>query len=185
VEEACILVRSGGGGEMSEIVRWRSGLRGLRGGRQRGVTTVEVAMVAPLLIVLLFGIIEFGLMVKDLVGVNQAAREGARAAAVGAIPSEIETRIIESAPTIDTSLLTRQYEYRSYSSSSGWTEWATLGTYVADNGMTENNAEAGDQIRVTLTYPHQLVTGGLFASLADDPESGAITLHTAIVIRRE
>ena len=37
---------------------------------RRGTTTVEFALVAPLLIFLLFGIIEFGIMVKDVVGLN-------------------------------------------------------------------------------------------------------------------
>jgi Flp pilus assembly protein TadG len=138
-------------------------------------------MVAPLLIFLLFGIIEFGLMVKDLVGVNQAAREGARSAAVGATPSTLDTRIANAAPTIQESDLNNTYEYRSFDESSGtWSSWQTLG--VDGN---ENNAEAGDQIRISINYPHQLVTGGLFAGLADDPQQGTVTLSTAIVMQRE
>lgn len=149
--------------------------------RQRGTTTVELAIVAPLLIFLLFGIIEFGLMVKDLVGINQAAREGARTAAVGATPATITTRIAGSAPTIDTSQLTTLYEYRSYDEdSSTWGNWTVLGT---SDG--QNNASDGDQIRISLEYPHQLVTGGVFASLADDPEQGTVSLETAIIMRRE
>jgi len=154
--------------------------RAIRSG-QRGTTTVELAIVAPLLIFLLFGIIEFGLMVKDLVGINQAAREGARTAAVGATPATITTRIAGSAPTIDTSQLTTLYEYRSYDEdSSTWGNWTVLGT---SDG--QNNASDGDQIRISLEYPHQLVTGGVFASLADDPEQGTVSLETAIIMRRE
>jgi len=149
--------------------------------KRRGATTVELAMVGPLLIFLLFGIIEFGLMVKDLVGVNQAAREGARSAAVGATPTTLDARIAGAAPTIDTTALNIQYDYRSFDeSSNAWSAWQTLGVDGA-----ENNAEAGDQIRISVQYPHQLVTGGLFAGLADDPESGTITLSTAIVMQRE
>ncbi len=149
--------------------------------RRRGTSAVELAMVAPLLIFLLFGIIEFGLMVKDLVGVNQAAREGARAAAVGATPATLDTRIAGAAPTIDGSQLSISYECRSFDENSGtWGSWRTLG--VADG---ENDAEKGDQIRITMSYPHRLVTGGLFAGLADDPESGTVTLRTAIVMQRE
>ncbi len=155
--------------------------RKMRAIRRRGATTVELAMVAPLLIFLLFGIIEFGLMVKDLVGVNQAAREGARSAAVGATPSTLDTRIAGAAPTINGADLSITYDYRAFDESTGtWGSWTTLGT---DGG--ENNAEAGDQIRITINYPHQLVTGGLFAGLADDPETGTVTLNTAIVMQRE
>jgi hypothetical protein len=149
--------------------------------QRRGATTVELAMVAPLLIFLLFGIIEFGLMVKNLVGVNQAAREGARSAAVGATPTTLDARIGGAAPTIDTSALSIQYHYRSFDESTGtWGSWQTLGV-----DGSENNAQPGDQIRISIDYPHQLVTGGLFAGLADDPEQGTITLSTAIVMQRE
>ncbi len=149
--------------------------------RRRGTTTVELAMVAPLLIFLLFGIIEFGLMVKDLVGVNQAAREGARCAAVGATPATLTTRIAGAAPTINGAELQMTYEFRSFDEASGtWGEWQPLG----DDGV-ENTAEPGDQIRITLRYPHRLVTGGLFAGLSDDPDNGTITLNTAIVMQRE
>jgi Flp pilus assembly protein TadG len=142
---------------------------------------VELAMVAPLLIFLLFGIIEFGLMVKDLVGVNQAAREGARAAAVGATPTSLNARVAGSAPTIDAEQLSMTYEYRAFDEdSSTWGSWQTL--TVVDG---ENSAQPGDQIRVSVSYPHQLVTGGLFSGLADDPENGTVTLSTAIVMQRE
>lgn len=149
--------------------------------RQRGATTVELAMVAPLLIFLLFGIIEFGLMVKDLVGINQAAREGARCAAVGAVPATITARIAAAAPTINAADLQVQYHYRHFNSDThSWGAWTPLGS----DGL-ENTAQPGDQIRVTINYPHRLVTGGLFAGLADDPSTGTITLNTAIVMQRE
>ncbi|MFP4248551.1 MAG: TadE/TadG family type IV pilus assembly protein [Armatimonadota bacterium] len=156
-------------------------VRTVRRMQRRGATTVEVAMVAPLLIFLLFGIIEFGLMVKDLVGVNQAAREGARSAAVGATPTTLNARIAGAAPTIDTSALNIEYDRRTFDESSGtWGSWQTLGV-----DGEKNNAAPGDQIRISVEYPHQLVTGGLFAGLADDPENGTITLSTAIVMQRE
>ena len=149
--------------------------------QRRGATTVELAMVAPLLIFLLFGIIEFGLMVKDLVGINQAAREGARSAVVGATPTTLDARIGGAAPTIDATTLSIQYDYRSFDESAGtWSSWQTLGV-----DGSENNAEPGDQIRVSIDYPHQLATGGLFAGLVNDPENGTMTLSTAIVMQRE
>lgn len=145
---------------------------------RRGVATVEMAIVAPLLIFLLFGIIEFGLIVKDLVGVNQAAREGARCAAVGAVPDTLTTRIKAAAPTINGADLELAYHYRKFdANTNSWGEWTTLGV-----DGSYNNAKPGDQIRITVKYPHQLVTGGLLAGLADD---GAIMLNTAIVMRRE
>ncbi|MCD6362067.1 MAG: pilus assembly protein [Armatimonadetes bacterium] len=146
-----------------------------------GATTVELALVAPLLIFLLFGIIEFGLMVKDVVGLNQAAREAARVAAVGGTPSTLDARVREAAPTINGDNIVTLYERRTFNEDTGtWTEWTALG--VSDG---ENDAAQGDQIKVTLTYPHPLATGALFSGLADNPDEGTITLKASIIMLRE
>ncbi len=148
---------------------------------RRGTTTVEFALVAPLLIFLLFGIIEFGIMVKDVVGLNQAAREGARVAAVGATPATLDNRVTSSAPGIPGDQIVTLYEHRSYDEDTGtWTEWTALGTLDG-----ENDAMPGDQIKVSLLYPHALMTGQLFSGLADNPEQGTIDLHAAIIMLRE
>lgn len=58
----------------------------LRRGRaaDRGAALVEAAMVTPLLVLLVFGIIEFGLLFKDTSSVAAAAASGARTAATQA-----------------------------------------------------------------------------------------------------
>lgn len=53
-----------------------------RGRRQRGVALVEFALVAPLLFLLLFGIVEFGWAFLQYLDTRHGAREGARLAAV-------------------------------------------------------------------------------------------------------
>ncbi len=50
--------------------------------RERGAAIVEMAMVAPLLLLLLLGIIEFGAVFAQFNDVRHGAREGARFAAV-------------------------------------------------------------------------------------------------------
>lgn len=47
-----------------------------------GVVAVELALVLPVLVMLLFGILQFGIAYNRLQGVHAAAREGARAGAV-------------------------------------------------------------------------------------------------------
>jgi Flp pilus assembly protein TadG len=49
-------------------------------GRERGAVAVEAALVTPLLVLIVFGIIEFGMFFKDLLGVTSAVRAGARIA---------------------------------------------------------------------------------------------------------
>jgi Flp pilus assembly protein TadG len=54
-----------------------------RAGREdRGSAAVEFALVLPLLLLLIFGIIDFGRMLNAKITINEAAREGARAAAL-------------------------------------------------------------------------------------------------------
>jgi hypothetical protein len=49
----------------------------------RGASAVEFALVLPLLVMLLFGIVHFGFAYNAYVTVTHAAREGARMASVG------------------------------------------------------------------------------------------------------
>src|SRR5690606_3704871 len=50
--------------------------------RMAGVAAVEFALVVPLLLVILFGIIDFSFMLYDKAMLTNAAREGARAGIV-------------------------------------------------------------------------------------------------------
>ncbi len=140
--------------------------------------SVEAALVTPLLITLLFGIIEFGLIFKDLLLIHQAAREGARVAAVGASTYEITDRVMQSAPTLNADGLTVQLTYRTYSG--GWSSWTTL-----TNWGGQNDAPANAQVRVQITYDHPLATGPLFARFFGDPGQTSIELSTGMVMCRE
>lgn len=55
---------------------------GSRCTRERGAAAVEFALIAPLVILLLFGIISYGYMLSFRQAISQGAAEGARAAAV-------------------------------------------------------------------------------------------------------
>jgi Flp pilus assembly pilin Flp len=52
-------------------------------GRQEGAAAVEFALLLPLLVLLLFGIIEFGFAFSTRIQATNAAREAARLAVVG------------------------------------------------------------------------------------------------------
>jgi len=145
---------------------------------RKGSTSVEFALVLPLLMVLLFGIIEFGLIFKDVLAINQAAREGARAAAVGNTTSTVSARVTASATTLTTANITITSSYRTYTNGV-WSGWTTL-----TNSGDSNAAPSGAQVKVALSYPHTLVTGGLFSRIAE-PNSNRITLNTSMVMRRE
>ncbi|MET9232485.1 TadE family protein [Lentzea sp. NPDC003310] len=50
--------------------------------RDRGATAVEVALLMPIVLVLVMGIVDFGWAVRAQITITQAAREGVRVAAL-------------------------------------------------------------------------------------------------------
>lgn len=52
----------------------------------RGASAVEAALVLPIVLLIVFGIIDFGRMLNAQITLTEAAREGARAAALNADP---------------------------------------------------------------------------------------------------
>jgi Flp pilus assembly protein TadG len=59
----------------------------------RGTAIVEFAIILPLLLVLLFGIIEFGIILYDKAVITNASREGARAGIVSQDPRVSDSEI--------------------------------------------------------------------------------------------
>jgi|1185.fasta_scaffold51451_2 Flp pilus assembly protein TadG len=59
-----------------------AGLRAARRRRDRGAAAVEFALVAPLLFIVLFGIIDYGIWFADSISARQAVRDGARRGSV-------------------------------------------------------------------------------------------------------
>ena len=83
--------------------------------REKGATLIEFALVLPLLLMLLFGIVEFGWLFSVNLDVKHGAREGARIAAVNeftgvgdvcarmdiaAMPGQTRVAVTRSANTI-------------------------------------------------------------------------------------
>ena len=58
----------------------------------RGAAAVEFALVLPLLLLLVFGIIDFGRAINAQITLTQAAREGARLAALGQPAATVTAR---------------------------------------------------------------------------------------------
>ncbi len=61
-------------------------------GGDRGAAAVEFALLLPLLLLLVFGIIDFGRAINVQITLTQAAREGARLAALGQSTAAVTAR---------------------------------------------------------------------------------------------
>jgi Flp pilus assembly protein TadG len=64
--------------------------------RQRGAAMVEMAIILPLLLLLVFGIIEFSVMFYDKAMLTNASREGARLGVLFNHPDDIPNADIEA-----------------------------------------------------------------------------------------
>jgi Flp pilus assembly protein TadG len=60
--------------------------------RDRGSAAVEFALLLPVLLLLIFGVVDFGRALNAQITLTQAAREGARLASFGQSTSTIESR---------------------------------------------------------------------------------------------
>jgi Flp pilus assembly protein TadG len=66
-----------------------------------GSATVEFALVLPLVLVVVLGVVQVGLVVRDRLLVEAAARAGARAAAIQDDPDAIGAAAFAAAPGLD------------------------------------------------------------------------------------
>ena len=135
---------------------------------QRGASLIEFVLVANLLFLILFGIVEMGLLFKDNTTIAQAAREAARAASLGSQTSVVQSRAISTATTITLTASNITLE----KSADGVT-WTALG-----NSGVVNDAVTGYMVRATILYNHPLITSLVF-------KSGTKQLKAVVVMRRE
>ena len=146
-----------------------------------GTATVELAIVLPLIITLLFGTLEIGLMARSSLSLAQIGREVARAVSVGATSARVQALIGEISTGLDDQRVTATLQYRRMDPATGtWGCWTTL----TDDGV-HNGAQSGNQIRVVLTYRHALLTGGMLANLFNASEDNTVILNSNMVSMRE
>jgi Flp pilus assembly protein TadG len=125
---------------------------------RRGTAAVEFAVVAPVFLLFVFGMIEYGRMVMVYQVLTNASREGARVAVLdGATTASVTAQI---------------NAYMTSASITGWT--------VTVTPDPPENAEYGDPVTVTVSIPFSQVSW-----LPSPMYLGGKTLQAATVMRRE
>jgi len=124
-------------------------------GADRGAAAVEFALLLPLLLILVFGIIDFGRMLNAQITLTEAAREGARASVLG---TSVSTRVNQ---------LT-----------------GGLGTTTTTTTACPANPAPSDTTTVTVTYQFQFATpiGALAPILGGTAYGGPVTLRATGVM---
>jgi len=132
---------------------------------ERGAELIEFAMVLPLLLMLVFGIVDFGFMFQRYLVVTNAAREGARMASLpNYLPEQVQARV------------------NAYIAAGGLT-----GTATTPPPVTESMTVGGRTftvVRVTVSYSHDFVFLGPIMSLFGDGLSST-TLNAVATMRLE
>lgn len=133
-----------------------------------GQAVVEFALVLPVLVLMVFGAIEFGRAYYDLHLLTNAARAGAR---VGSLPEKVEGDVTDS---VDDFL-------NAVGLSGGWTTTVS----VEDPDGVERagglaDALQGDRVQVTVTHNFVVLSGSILPGF-----TGSIELDGSCVFRRE
>ncbi len=105
--------------------------------RDRGAAAVEFALVVPILLLLVFGIAEFGRAYNIQTTLSGAAREGARTMALENDPGAASAAAVAAAQPLDVS--------------GGQVS-------VSPGSCPLSGTTASDTVRVTVTYPMEFVT---------------------------
>lgn len=102
--------------------------------RQSGQSVVELALVLPMVLLVLMGMVDFSRMLSVYLILQHSAREGARLGITGAADSAIVSRVDTMAPTLPASSLT-----------------VTI-------TPTQSSRVSGSDITVQVAYPYSLMT---------------------------
>jgi Flp pilus assembly protein TadG len=126
--------------------------------KRRGAAAVEFAIVAPIFVLLVFGMIEYGRMVMVQQVITNASREGARRAVLdGVTATDVQT-------TVNTYL----------------TNGTVSGATVTLNPTNPASATAGQPVTVTVSVPYTAVSW-----LPSPFFLGSTTMTAASTMRRE
>jgi Flp pilus assembly protein TadG len=137
---------------------------------ENGGTLSEFAIIAPFLFLLLFGIIEFGVLLHDRAIIINASREGSRAGIVFSYPNRIS----------DTDIRQVVNNY--------------CGTYLISFGsgltspttsITRTGNASGDPLTVTVNYTYQFLVFSNLLALVGGGSNELINLTGETVMRME
>jgi len=142
-----------------------------------GTSAVEFALVLPILLLMLFGIIEFGVLLCDKAVLTNASREGARA---GICFQEPRPTTAEIAQVVDDWASANLISFRVGGASLPDTSTEIDGVAADSSGLT-----SGQHLTVAVTYDYDFLTLHALTSLFGDGLPGLVTLTSVTTMRAE
>ena len=154
---------------------------------EKGAAAVEFAIILPLLLLLVFGIVEFSLLMYNKAMITNASREGARRGIVYRVVYNSETIKMEYDPLADGQI---QDEVTSYLSN----HLITFSTSTDPTSHTTTITRPVDEVskdimlNVQVSYPYQFLVCPVIASLVapgGTTMADTLTLTSATQMRME
>jgi Flp pilus assembly protein TadG len=112
-----------------------------RKSHDRGAAAVEFALIIPVLLLLVFGIIEFSRLYNEQISLTNAARSAARVMAIGNNQGDAASAAIDASPALNPVLTSGQVSF------------------------SPAACAAGTMMTVTINYDTELLTGWFGASM--------------------
>lgn len=149
-------------------------------GDERGAVVVEFALIFPILMLMVFGIVDFGYMIERGNVVNNVTRDAARVASLGGTYAQVQSTVTTGladygitapGPKVNISI--------TCTNPSGASCTGTAASFDA-------NVTSGSSIKVQVTYTHSWITpvGAVCDLIADDCVGTTIALtRTAEMVR--
>jgi Flp pilus assembly protein TadG len=107
----------------------------------RGAAAVEFALIVPLLLLLVFGIMEFSRLYNEQISLSNAARSAARVMAIGNDQGDAVTAAIDAAPALNPSIAGGNISF------------------------SPGACATGEMMTVTINYDTELLTGWFGANM--------------------
>jgi Flp pilus assembly protein TadG len=148
----------------------------------RGATIVEFAIVLPVLLLLIFGTIEFGLLIYNKQILTNASREGARAGVQQAAPPGVT----QSPNRYEVGQI--QAVVNNYCSANLVNFGSQLLTFatVADPGYVRRCLSSSEKLQVKMSYEYQfIVFPSIIIGLFNGSMNGTITLTADTIMTCE
>jgi Flp pilus assembly protein TadG len=99
---------------------------------QKGQALVEFVIILPVVLLMILGIVQFGMMLNSYLSITNAVREGARVGIIGSTDTEIRGAVIGTSPSLQP------------------------GSMTISITPSENTRNSGDTLTVSIDYNYQL-----------------------------
>jgi len=158
---------------------------------QKGAAAVEFAIIAPLLFVLLFGILEGGLALYNKAVITNACREGARETIVLKNPkldtAGRDTLIQNTVTTYITNRLISFGQSNIPATPGGWTRVNVPPIYDFDHSITGSDdiGDAGESLTVQVRYYYSFLLLPNLMQLVKGSLTNTIAINAVTIMRFE